>query len=144
MECARQFGVSKFVGVGTICEYPTYTPVPFVGSDLWNGYPEEPNAPYGLAKTMLPLLAIDRYDGGEPVNLAAGREISIRGLARLAAAEVGYSGTMVWDTSKPNGQLRRCVDASLAKRLFGFEARTRLRDGILRIIAWHQAHRSLR
>lgn len=204
MECARQFA-----------------PVPFVESDRWNGYPEETNAPYGLAKKMLLvqgqayraqygfkaihllptnlhgprdnfdpegghvipalirkcieakelgareivlwgdgsstreflyvedaaegiLLAADRYDGGEPVNLAAGREISIRELAQLVAAEVGYSGTMVWDTSKPNARPRRCVDASLVKRLSGFEVRTRLRDGILRTIAWYQAHRSLR
>ena len=221
MECARQSGVSKFVGVGTVCEYPKYTPVPFVESDLWNGYPEETNAPYGLAKKMLLVqgqayraqygfnaihllptnlygprdnfdldgghvipalirkcleakergareivlwgdgsptreflyvedaaegivLAAERYDGGDPVNLAAGREISIQDLARLVAAEVGYGGAMVWDTSKPNGQPRRCVDASLAKRLFGFEARTDLRDGILRTIAWYRAHRSPR
>ena len=90
------------------------------------------------------VLAAERYDGGDPVNLAAGREISIQDLAQLVAAEVGYGGTMVWDTSKPNGQPRRCVDASLAKRLFGFEARTDLRDGILRTIAWYQAHRSPR
>jgi len=218
MEGARQSGVAKFVGVGTICEYPKHTPVPFVESDLWNGYPEETNAPYGLAKKMLLVqgqayraqygfnaihllptnlygprdnfdpdhghvipalirkcieakergareivlwgdgsptreflyvedaaegivLAADQYNGGEPVNLAAGREISIRDLARLVAAEVGYAGAMVWDTTWPSGQPRRCVDASLAKRLFGFEARTRLRDGIIRTIAWYQAQR---
>ena len=221
MECARQFGVSKFVGVGTICEYPKYAPVPFVESDLWNGYPEETNAPYGLAKKMLLvqgqayraqygfnaihllptnlygprdnfdpdsghvipalirkcieakergareivlwgdgsptreflyvedaaegiLLAAEQYEGGAPVNLAAGREISIRELAQLVAAEVGYDGAMVWDSTRPNGQPRRYVDASLAKRLFGFEARTQLRDGINRTIAWYQGHRALR
>jgi GDP-L-fucose synthase len=221
MEGARQSGVAKFVGVGTICEYPKHTPVPFVESDLWNGYPEETNAPYGLAKKMLLvqgqayraqygfnaihllptnlygprdnfdpdtghvipslirkcmeakergareivlwgdgsptreflyvedaaegiLLAADQYDGGEPVNLAVGREISIRALAELVAAEVGYGGAMVWDTTKPNGQPRRCVDASLAKRLFGFEARTPLRDGISRTIAWYQTERAPR
>jgi GDP-L-fucose synthase len=219
MEYARQFGVAKFVGVGTICEYPKHTPVPFLEEDLWNGYPEETNAPYGLAKKMLLvqgqayraqyefnaihllptnlygpgdnfdldsghvipalirkcieakergareivlwgdgsptreflyvedaaegiLLAADRYDDAEPVNLAAGREISIRELAQHIAAEVGYDGAMVWDTSRPNGQPRRYVDPSRAKQLFGFEARTDLRDGILRTIAWYQAHRA--
>jgi GDP-L-fucose synthase len=88
------------------------------------------------------LLAAEHYDGGEPVNLAAGREISIRELAQLVAAEVGYGGDVVWDSSRPNGQPRRSVDASLAKRLFGFEARTQLRDGISRTIAWYQARRA--
>ena len=218
MERARQAGIDKFVGVGTICEYPKHTPVPFVEEDLWNGYPEETNAPYGLAKKMLLvqgqayraqygfpaihllptnlygprdnfdldaghvipalirkcveakergereivlwgdgsptreflyvedaaegiLLAAERYDGPEPVNLATGHEISIRDLAAAVAAEVGFDGGIVWDTSKPNGQPRRCVDASLAKRLFGFEARTRLNEGIPRAIAWFLAHR---
>jgi GDP-L-fucose synthase len=216
MEAARQWGVAKFVGVGTICEYPKHTPVPFVESDLWNGYPEETNAPYGLAKKMLLVqgqayraqygfnaihllptnlygprdnfdpatghvipalirkcleakdrgareivlwgdgsptreflyvedaaegivLAADQYDGSEPVNLAAGREISIRELAALVAAEVGYEGAMVWDSTRPNGQPRRGVDASLAKQRFGFEASTPLRDGIIRTIAWYRA-----
>jgi GDP-L-fucose synthase len=219
MEAARQSGVAKFVGIGTICEYPKHTPVPFVESDLWNGYPEETNAPYGIAKKMLLvqgqayraqygfnaihllptnlygprdnfdpdsghvipalirkcveakergereivlwgdgsptreflyvedaaegiLLAADQYDSGEPVNLAGGREISIRDLAQLVAAEVGYRGAMVWNTARPNGQPRRAVDASLAKRRFGFEARTDLRAGILRTIAWYEAHRA--
>ena len=219
MEEARRFGVSKFVGVGTICEYPAHTPAPFVESDLWNGYPEETNAPYGLAKKMLLVqgqayraqygfdaihllptnlygpgdsfdlerghvipalirkcleakdrgaseivlwgdgsptreflyvedaaegivLAADQYAGAGPVNLAGGGEISVRELAHLVASEVGYEGAVVWDRSRPNGQPRRWVDGGLAKRLFGFEARTPLRDGLRRTIAWYAAHRT--
>jgi GDP-L-fucose synthase len=218
MEQARLAGVDRFVGVGTICEYPKHTPVPFVEDDLWNGYPEETNAPYGLAKKMLLvqgqayraqygfraihllptnlygpgdnfdldtghvipalirkcieatergereivlwgdgsptreflyvedaaegiLLAAERYDGAEPVNLATGEEIAIADLARLIAADVGFTGAIVWDTTRPNGQPRRCVNPSLAQRLFGFQARTRLRDGLAQTIAWFRAHR---
>ena len=221
MEEARRYGVAKFVGVGTICEYPAHTPVPFVESDLWNGYPEETNAPYGLAKKMLLVqgqayraqygfdaihllptnlygprdsfdlerghvipalirkcleakergasevvlwgdgsptreflyvedaaegivLAADQYAGPGPVNLAGGSEISIRELAHLVAVEIGYGGAVVWDRSRPNGQSRRWVDGSLAKRLFGFEARTPLREGIRRTIAWYLACHALK
>ncbi len=213
MEYARQFGVEKFVAVGTICAYPKFTPVPFKEEDLWNGYPEETNAPYGLAKKMvlvqaqayraqygfnaiylLPvnlygpgdnfeletshvipalirkcieamengnreivlwgdgsptreflyvedaaegiLLAAEQYDGSQPVNLGTGEEISIRDLAHMITAEVGYTGNIIWDTTKPNGQPRRRLDVSRAKQLFGFQAKYRLRDGIPKTVAW--------
>ena len=217
LEYARQFGVEKFVGVGTVCAYPKSTPVPFRESDLWNGYPEETNAPYGLAKKMmlvqaqayrqqygfnaiylLPvnlygprdnfdletghvipslirkcveakaqraghitlwgdgsptreflfvedaaeaiLLAAERYDGPEPVNLGSGEEITIRELAELIAAEVGFQGGIEWDTSKPNGQPRRCLEVTRAKELFGFQATQSFRAGLARTIAWFLAH----
>ena len=216
MEHARRAGVGRFVSVGTICSYPKFTPVPFHERDLWNGYPEETNAPYGLAKKMLLvqaqayraqygfnaifllptnlygpgdnfdletghvipaiirkcveakaqgrseivlwgdgtptreflyvddaaegiLLAAERYDGEEPVNLGVGEETSIRDLVELVASEVGFTGTLTWDTTKPNGQPRRCVDATRARELFGFEARHRLRDGIPKTVAWFLA-----
>jgi len=216
IEIGRQRGLGKLVAIGTICAYPKFAPIPFQEDDIWAGYPEETNAPYGLAKKMMLVqsqayrqqygfnsivlfpvnlygphdnfdlqtshvipalirkcveardtgaseivlwgdgtptreflyvedaaegivLAADQYDGSEPVNLAAGREISIRELAALVAAEVGYEGAMVWDSTRPNGQPRRGVDASLAKQRFGFEASTPLRDGIIRTIAWYRA-----
>src|SRR5713101_953494 len=218
MEYARQFNVPKFVALGTICAYPKFTPVPFTEADLWNGYPEETNAPYGLAKKMLLVqaqayraqfgfnaiyllptnlygpgdnfdletghvipaivrkcleakeegrpeivlwgdgsptreflyvedaaeaivLAAERYDGPEPVNLGVGEETSIRDLVQMVASEVGFTGRLAWDTSKPNGQPRRCVDPSRAKELFGFEARYGLRDGISKTVSWFLAHR---
>jgi len=218
MEYARQFNVPKFVALGTICAYPKFTPVPFTEADLWNGYPEETNAPYGLAKKMLLVqaqayraqfgfnaiyllptnlygpgdnfdletghvipaiirkcleakeegrpeivlwgdgsptreflyvedaaeaivLAAERYDGPEPVNLGVGEETSIRDLVQMVASEVGFTGRLTWDTSKPNGQPRRCVDPSRAKELFGFEARYGLRDGISKTVSWFLAHR---
>jgi GDP-L-fucose synthase len=218
MEYARQFGVEKFVAVGTICAYPKFTPLPFKEEDVWNGYPEETNAPYGLAKKMmlvqaqayraqygfnaiylLPvnlygprdnfdlqsshvipalirkcveakenqereivlwgdgsptreflyvedaaealLLAAERYDGDQPVNLGTGEEIAVRDLARLIAAAVGFTGDVVWDASKPNGQPRRCLDVSRAQQLFGFRARHCLREGIAQTVAWFHAHR---
>ncbi len=218
MEYARQFGVEKFVATGTACAYPKFTPTPFKEDDLWEGYPEETNAPYGLAKKMmlvqaqayraqygfnaiylLPvnlygpgdnfdletshvipalirkcveaketgcreillwgdgsptreflyvedaaaglLLATERYDGDQPVNLGTGEEISIRDLAQMIAAEVGFTGDIVWDITKPNGQPRRCLDVSRAKQLFGFHAAHRLREGISQTVAWFQAHR---
>src|SRR5215468_8331053 len=218
MEYARQFGVEEFVAVGTICAYPKFTPLPFKEDDLWNGYPEETNAPYGLAKKMmlvqaqayraqygfnciflLPVnlygprdnfdletshvipalirkcveakennseqivlwgdgsptreflyvedaaegivLATERYNGKEPVNLGTGEEISIRDLARMIADEVGFSGSIVWDTTKPNGQPRRCLDVSRAKALFGFQAEYRLREGIPKTVEWFLANR---
>ena len=218
MEYARQFKVEKFIAVGTICAYPKFAPVPFKEEDLWNGYPEETNAPYGLAKKMmlvqaqayraqyglnaiylLPvnlygpgdnfdlntshvipalirkcveakelnddqiilwgdgsptreflyvedaaegiLSATERYDGNDPVNLGTGREIHISELARIIAEEVGFRGEIVWDTTKPNGQPRRCLDTSRAERCFGFRAKFDLRQGIIETIAWFNANR---
>jgi GDP-L-fucose synthase len=218
MEYARRSGVEKFVAVGTICAYPKFAPIPFKEEELWNGYPEETNAPYGLAKKMmlvqaqayraqygfnaiylLPVnlygagdnfdldtshvipalirkcveakengdkeivlwgdgsptreflyvedaaegivLAMERYDGSEPVNLGSGQEISIRDLAGLIAAEVGFSGAIRWDTTKPNGQPRRCLDVSRAQRYFGFRAECGLREGIAKTVVWFMAHR---
>jgi GDP-L-fucose synthase len=219
MEYARRFEVEKFVAVGTIRAYPKFAPIPFKEEELWNGYPEETNAPYGLAKEMmlvqaqayraqygfnaiylLPVnlygprdnsdldtshviptlirkcveakenhdekivlwgdgsptrqflyvedvaegivMATERYNGGEPVNLGTGDEISIRDLAQLIAKEVGFSGDIVWDTTKPNGQPRRCLDTSRAQRYFGFRARHGLREGIAKTIFWYLANRS--
>jgi GDP-L-fucose synthase len=211
LELARLNGTPKLVTLGTICEYPKFTPVPFHESDLWNGYPEETNAPYGIAKKsvlvgaqsyreqygtnaihLLPvnlygprdnfhptnahvipdlirkmhedarqivlwgdgsptreflyvedaaeglLLAAERYDGAEPVNLGTGREISIRELATLIAELTGFQGEITWDTAMPNGQPRRQLDVTRARELFGFEARTELRDGLARTIAWYR------
>jgi GDP-L-fucose synthase len=218
MEYARQFHVEKFVTVGTVCSYPKLTPVPFREDDLWNGYPEETNAPYGLAKKMglvqaqayraqygfnaihlLPVnlygprenfdletshvipalirkcleakesgrrdillwgdgsptreflyvedaaegvvLATERYDGAQPVNLGTGEEVAIRDVAQMIAAEVGFRGDILWDTTKPNGQPRRCLDLTRAKQLLGFEATHRLRQGIPKTVAWFRANR---
>ena len=90
------------------------------------------------------VLAAERYDGAEPANLGAGKEISIRELAELIAEATGYDGSITWDTSKPNGQPRRSVDASRARELFGFEASTELRDGIERTVAWYRSNRTTR
>jgi len=218
MEYARQSEVQKFVAVGTICAYPKFAPVPFKEEDLWNGYPEETNAPYGLAKKMMlvqaqayraqygfnaiyllpvnlygpgdnfdlntshviPALirkcveakerneerivlwgdgsptreflyvedaaegivsATESYDGADPVNLGTGKEISISDLARIVAEEVGFRGDIVWDTNKPNGQPRRCLDTNRAERFFGFRAKFDLRQGIIQTVAWFNAHR---
>ena len=213
LEQARLNETPKLVLLGTVCAYPKFTPVPFAEDDLWNGYPEETNAPYGVAKKsllvgaqsyreqyglrsifLLPAnlygprdnfhptnahviadlirkmlespdevvlwgdgsptreflyvedcaeglaLAAERYDGPEPVNLGAGKEISIRELAELVAEIVGFEGRITWDTSMPNGQPRRSVDASRARELFGFEARTPLREGIERTVAWYRTN----
>ena len=218
MEYGRQFGVEKFVALGTICAYPKFTPVPFKEEDLWNGYPEETNAPYGLAKKMmlvqaqayraqygfnaiflLPVnlygpgdnfdpetshvipamirkfveakksrnsevilwgdgsptreflyvedaaegivLAAERYNGEEPVNLGSGQELSIRDLANIIAEEVGFIGKIVWDATKPNGQPRRCLDTTRAREWFQFEAEIPFRQGLRKTIAWHLAQR---
>jgi len=217
IEYARLAGVQKFVATGTVCAYPKFTPVPFREDDLWDGYPEETNAPYGLAKKMilvqtqayreqygfngiflLPvnlygprdnfdlhtshvipalirkcaeakkegrseivlwgdgtptreflyvedaaegiLLAAERYNGDQPVNLGTGEEIAIRDLARVIAAEIGFGGEIVWDTSKPNGQPRRRLDVTRAQQLFGFEAAHGLREGIKETVAWFGQH----
>ena len=212
LEQARIHATPKLVVVGTVCAYPKYAAVPFSEDDLWNGYPEETNAPYGVAKKavlvgaqayreqyglntifLLPtnlygprdnfdletshvipalvrkmvesedevvlwgdgsptreflyvedcveglVLAAERYDGPEPVNLGSAKEISIRELAELVAELTGYRGTIAWDEDRPNGQPRRSVDATRARELFGFEARTPLRVGIERTVAWYRS-----
>jgi len=213
IEHARLRGLKKFVQVGTICAYPKFTPVPFKEEDLWNGYPEETNAPYGIAKKallvmlqgyrqqyglagiyLLPVnlygpgdnfdletshvipalirkfchavdtgatevtvwgtgsasreffyvddaasaivMAAERYEGAEPVNIGAGFEITIRDLAEKIKSLAGFTGTLAWDSSKPDGQPRRCLDVSRAKRLFGFEAKMPFEEGLRRTIAW--------
>lgn len=218
MEGARKHGVGKFVAVGTICSYPKFTPVPFREEDLWNGYPEETNAPYGLAKKMLlvqaqayrqqygtnaiylmptnlygpgdhfgpgghviPMLTVkfldavetgqqevvawgdgsptreflyvedaaqgivaaaERFNSSEPVNLGAGREISIKALTEQIAAEVGFTGRIVWDTSKPNGQPRRCLNTSRAAEGFGWRATTPFEQGLAQTVAWYREERA--
>ncbi len=221
LEQARQAGVEKFVTMGTVCAYPKLTPVPFREEELWNGYPEETNAPYGLAKKMLLVqgqayraqygfnaiyllpvnlygpgdnfdlqtshvipalirkiveasergdnhiiawgtglasreflyvddaaegivLATERYDGPEPVNLGAGREITIRELVETVARLCGFAGEIRWDTSQPDGQPRRMLDTSRAKRLFGFEAKTGFEAGLQATIGWYLAARRQR
>ena len=212
---AWKAGIAKFVGLGTVCAYPKFAPVPFREEDLWNGYPEETNAPYGLAKKMmlvqsqayrhqygynsiflLPvnlygpgdnfdprsshvipalirkcvqaverrddrvevwgdgsatreflyvgdavdaiLLASERYNSSEPVNLGSGHEITIKDLAETIAAAVGFTGRIVWDTSKPNGQLRRRLDTRRAEECFGFRAKTGFDEGLERTVAWYR------
>jgi GDP-L-fucose synthase len=212
LELSRWHGVGKLVIAGTVCGYPKFAPVPFREDDFWDGYPEETNAPYGVAKKsllvgaqsyreqygldaifLLPtnlygprdnfdlatshvipalirkmiespdeivlwgdgspsreylyvedcaegfLLAAARYDRGEPVNLGTGVETTIRETAELVAELTGFTGEIRWDESMPNGQPRRSLDASRAKELFGFEARTRLREGLERTIAWYRS-----
>jgi len=215
MEAARREGVEKFVGIGTVCSYPKYTPVPFKEENLWNGYPEETNASYGLSKKIMLvqsqayrqqyefnsihllmvnlygprddfnpesshvipalikkmvdaelegrnevvvwgtgrasreflyvedaaegiLLATEKYNKPDPVNLGAGREITIKELVDLIAKLTGYEGRIVWDTSKPDGQPRRCLDTSKAKKEFGFEAKTDFVEGLKRTVEWYQ------
>ncbi len=211
LEQSRLVGVGKLVLLGTICSYPKFTPVPFREDDLWNGYPEETNAPYGIAKKahlvgaqayreqyglnaiyLLPVnlygprdnfdletghviphlirkmvesrdqvvlwgdgsptreflfvedcaegvvLAAEGYEAPEPVNLGSGEEISIHDLAQLVAELTGFEGEIVWDRSKPNGQPRRRLDISRAEALFGFRARTGLREGLKRTVAWYR------
>jgi GDP-L-fucose synthase len=213
LEVSRLHDVRKVVTLGTICEYPKFTPVPFHEEDLWNGFPEETNAPYGVAKKsilvgaqayrqqygtnaihLLPvnlygprdnfdletshvipalirkmhesadrivlwgdgsptreffyvddcveglMLAAERYDGAEPVNLGTGVETPIRELADLIAELSGFDGEIEWDTSMPNGQPRRALDTRRAKELFGFAAQTALRDGLVRTIEWYREH----
>jgi GDP-L-fucose synthase len=218
MEHARRAGVEKFVGVGTICSYPKFTPVPFREECLWDGYPEETNAPYGLAKKLLLVqgqayrqqygfnaihllpvnlygpgdnfdpgsshvipalirkcveareagraevecwgdglatreflyvddcaealvLATERYDEGEPVNIGAGFEISIRDLTTLVGEHTRFTGRFVFDPTKPNGQPRRALDVTRARERFGFSATTDFGEGLLRTVAWYEAQR---
>jgi GDP-L-fucose synthase len=218
IEEARRAGASKTVIAGTICSYPKHAPVPFSEESLWDGYPEETNAPYGLAKKsllvhgqahraqygqnviyLMPtnlfgpgdkfhprvshvipalvkkcvdakesaeasivvwgsgtatreflyvedaaegiLLAAERYDGVDPVNLGSGEEVAVRDLVALIASLVGFEGAFEWDVDKPDGQPRRRVDTARAEALFGFRARTGLSEGLERTIAWYLAHR---
>lgn len=215
MEEGRKRNIKKFVALGTICCYPKFTPVPFKEDDLWNGYPEETNAPYGLAKKMLlvqaqayrqqygfngiflmpvnlygpgdnfdpktshviPALikkcfeaieknektiivwgtgrptrefcyvedcaeaivrATELYDGPDPVNIGAGFEISIRELAELIVEFTGFTGTLEWDTSKPDGQPRRSLDTARAREKFGFTAQTNFHEGLQKTIDWYK------
>jgi GDP-L-fucose synthase len=218
MEYARQNNISKFVALGTVCAYPKYTPVPFKENDLWDGYPEETNAPYGLAKKMmlvqsqayrqeygynsiflLPvnlygprdnfnpqsshvipalikkcvdavennsahievwgdgsasreflyvedaaegiIMAAEKYDKSDPVNLGSSFEINIKDLVGIIVKETGFSGEIKWDTSKPNGQPRRKLDVSRAKEEFGFASKTTFEEGLRKTIAWYKENR---
>jgi len=221
MEQARLFNVEKFVAVGTICAYPKYASIPFKEDELWNGYPEETNAPYGLAKKMLLvqsqayrkqygfnsiyllpvnlygpgdnfnpeyshvipalikkcfdamdqnadeivvwgdgtatreflyvtdaaeaiMLATERYDKSDPVNIGSGFEISIKELVKIIIEFTGFKGRVVWDTSKPNGQPKRCLDVSRAKKEFGFCAKIDFRNGLKNTIDWYRDVRHTR
>jgi len=232
MEIGRQLGIEKFVALGTVCAYPKFTPVPFKEENLWNGYPEETNAPYGLAKKMLLvqsqayrqqygfnsifllpvnlygpgdsfdldsshvipalirkcvdaqkglsprpqgvpnaaeekgtvpdlivwgtgkstreflyvedaaegiILATEKYNKSDPVNLGAGFEISIRDLVKLIAKLTGFKGKIVWDKTKPDGQPRRCLDTSRAAKEFGFKAKTQFEEGLKKTIEWYKS-----
>ena len=218
IEEGRQQRLQKFVAIGTICAYPKFAPVPFNEDDLWTGYPEETNAPYGLAKKMMLVqsqayrqqygfnsivlfpvnlygprdnfdlatshvipalirkcveareagvseivvwgdgsptreflyvedaaegivLAAEQYNDPQPLNLGTGEEISIKALVGMIAGEVGYQGRIAWDSTKPNGQPRRCLDVSRIKQAIGFQAKHALRDGLRKTIAWYHAHR---
>ena len=211
-------GVEKFIALGTICCYPKFTPVPFREEALWDGYPEETNAPYGLAKKMLLVqsqayrqqygfnsiflmpvnlygpgdnfdpesshvipalikkcveardrgadyievwgdgsptreflyvedaaegivLAVERYESSNPVNFGSACEISIKDLVGLISQVTGFRGRVIWDTTKPNGQPRRCLDTSRAVREFGFRAAVPLLEGLERTVAWYHGHR---
>ncbi len=217
IEIGRLSGLEKFVAIGTICAYPKFTPPPFREDDLWTGYPEETNAPYGLAKKMLLVqsqayrqqygfnsifllpvnlygpsdnfdpesshvipalikkiveakqkgekrivawgtgtvtreflyvddaakgivLATEKYNKADPINLGAGFEISIKNLAELICELVGFDGEIEWDTLRPDGQPRRCLDTNKAKDEFGFEARTNFRKGLKKTIDWYTSN----
>ena len=217
MEQSRLMGIEKFIATGTICSYPKFTEVPFKESDLWQGYPEETNAPYGLAKKMLLVqsqayreqfgfnavnllivnlfgpgdnfdlesshvipalirkcseakqngakaltvwgtgqptreflyvedaaravqLAAESLETSQPVNIGSGQEISILELTRLVAQKTGFDGEIRFDSTRPDGQPRRCLDVSLAKELIGFEAMTPFTEGLEKTISWYRAH----
>jgi len=219
IEQSRLRNIEKFVAIGTVCAYPKFTPVPFKEEDLWNGYPEETNAPYGLAKKMLLvqsqayrveygfnsifllpvnlygpgdnfdpasshvipalikkcvdavesgadyidcwgtgsasrefiyvadaaegiLLATEHYNGPEPVNIGAGFEMTIKELAEKIVELTGFTGEIRWDNSKPDGQPRRRLDVSKAKKYFGFEAKTPFDEGLKATIDWYQKHKT--
>ena len=223
IDVGRKLGIEKFIAIGTICAYPKFAPVPFKEEDLWNGYPEETNAPYGLAKKMLLvqsqayrqqygfnsitlfpvnlygpkdnfdpesshvipalirkcleakaeahpqtsslqsptitvwgtgkatreflyaedaaegiLLAAERYNNPDPVNLGAGFEISIKELVELIAELTGFTGQIIWDSSKPDGQPRRMLDTTKAQKEFGFKAKTSFKEGLKKTIEWYR------
>jgi len=219
MEQGRLFEIEKFVAIGTVCAYPKFTPVPFKENDLWNGYPEETNAPYGLAKKMLLVqaqayrqqygfnaiyllpvnlygpednfdpesshvipalikkcvdamengedrivvwgtgqasreflyvedaaeaivLATEKYDKPEPLNIGAGFEIKIKDLVSLVVELTGFRGEIAWDSTKPDGQPRRRLDVSRAEKEIGFKAKTDFREGLRRTIEWYKAQKS--
>ncbi len=221
MEAARQAGVKKFVAIGTVCAYPKFTPVPFKEEDLWIGYPEETNAPYGLAKKMLLVqsqayrqeygfhsiyllpvnlygpgdnfdpahshvlpalikkvadameegrdwvelwgtgrasreflyvedaaegivLAAEKYDKPDPINLGSSYEITIKDLIALVMKTMGLKGSVRWDASKPDGQLRRKLDVSKAEKEFGFKSWTTFEQGLKKTIDWYLAERKAR
>jgi GDP-L-fucose synthase len=216
MEYGRRFGVEKFVAIGTICAYPKFTPIPFKEENLWDGYPEETNAPYGMAKKMLLVqaqayrqqygfnaiyllpvnlygpednfdpetshvipamikkcvdavnknsseivmwgtgtpsreflyvddaaqaivLATERYNGADPVNIGSGMEITIKDLAQLIAKLTNFKGRLVWDPAQPDGQPRRALDVSKAETFFGFRASTPFEEGLRRTINWYKS-----
>ncbi len=216
IESARIANVNKFVQVGTVCAYPKYAPIPFKEDEIWNGYPEETNAPYGIAKKsllvmaqayrqqygmniiyLLPvnlygprdnfdpesshvipalirkfveaegevtvwgtgkasreflyvedaaegiILATERYNKSDPVNLGTGREVTVRDLASLIASLTGYTGKINWDTSRPDGQPRRMLDVTRALGEFGFHATTSLEDGLKRTVDWYRTSKSV-
>ncbi len=219
MEVGRQVGIEKFVALGTICAYPKFTPVPFKEEDLWNGYPEETNAPYGLAKKMLLvqsqayrqqygfnsifllpvnlygpgdnfdpksshvipalikkcvdaikngdkeiivwgtgkatreflyvedaaegiILATERYDKSDPINLGAGFEISIKNLVSLIVRLTGFKGKIIWDKTKPDGQPRRCLDIMKASREFNHKPKITLKEGLQNTLEWFELQES--
>ncbi len=221
MEQGRLSSLEKFVAVGTVCSYPKFSPIPFREEHLWDGYPEETNAPYGLAKKMLLVqsqsyraqygfnsifllpvnlygpgdnfdpeqshvvpalirkcleakesgsaeivcwgdgtptreflyvedcaeaivLATEKYENSDPVNIGTGKEISIKALTEQIAESTGFRGNIVWDTGKPNGQPRRCLDTSRAREFFGFTAKTDFRDGLKKTIDWYISNRGQR
>lgn len=218
MEQGRLSKIEKFIAIGTVCSYPKFAPIPFREENLWDGYPEETNAPYGLAKKMLLVqaqayraqygfsaiflvpvnlygpgdnfdleqshvvpalirkcleakergkheivcwgdgtptreflyvedcaeaiaLASEKYNESDPVNIGTGKEISIKNLTEQIAELTGFRGNIIWDTSKPNGQPRRCLDTSRAKELFGFVAKTSFRAGLQKTIEWYVSGR---
>lgn len=212
---SRVNNVKKFVGIGTVCSYPKFSPLPFKEENLWDGFPEETNAAYGLAKKMMLvqsqayrqeynfngvhllminlygpednfdldnshviaalirkfieaknknlekvtlwgdgsptreflfvedaaeaiILATEKYNSSDPVNIGSGQEISIKDLANLIKKIVGYDGEIIWDKTKPNGQPRRCLNTEKAKKEFGFEAKTNLEEGIKKTVEWYK------
>jgi len=133
MEVARQEEVAKFVAVGTVCAYPKYTPVPFKEDELWDGY----NSIFLLPASGI-VMAAERYNGPEPVNLGAVFEIKIVDLVELIAELTEFDGVIKRDTTKPDGQPRRCLDVSRAEQEFGFRAKTDFRDGLKKTVEWYQ------
>jgi GDP-L-fucose synthase len=157
MEQSRLKGVEKFVALGTICCYPKFTPVPFKEEDLWNGYPEETNAPYGLAKKMMLvqsqayrqqygfnsifLLPVNLYGPGDNFNPCSSHVIPALIKKCFDAIEAGEDEILVWDGSKPDGQPRRCLDVSKAKREFGFRAKMGFEEGLKKTVEWYKENR---